>query len=77
VIRGLVKGPEALRIAVGDALTRVGLTRSSASSASTRATCRGRSSAPYWRARSSSAELLVADEPVSMLDMSVRAKIPS
>ncbi|HTG46141.1 MAG TPA: ABC transporter ATP-binding protein [Actinomycetota bacterium] len=77
VIHGLVKDKAALRVAVGDALERVGLAPVERFFDKYPSDLSGgqKQRAVLARAIILGPELLVADEPVSMLDMSVRAKI--
>lgn len=76
-IHGLVQGRDELRARVHDALTRVGLVPVERFASKYPAELSGgqQQRAVLARAIILGPELLVADEPVSMLDMSVRAKI--
>ncbi len=76
-IHGLVQGRDELRARVHDALTRVGLApvERFASKYPSELSGGQKQRAVLARAIILGPELLVADEPVSMLDMSVRAKI--
>jgi oligopeptide/dipeptide ABC transporter ATP-binding protein len=76
-IHGIVTDRDAIRVAVGSALTRVGLTPVEQFLHKYPSDLSGgqKQRAALARAIILGPDLLLADEPVSMLDMSVRAKI--